>query len=572
MTSRFTASVAVLFSARTTLAAIIAMVAAQMLGISHAYWAAMTVFLVAQPTREMTLQRSLARFAGTLAGACVGWLFVATHPPQALLGLEIAIWVAACAAFATGFRNVRAYGVLLAGYTAGVVALVAFAEPGQQAQAALGRIGCTLVGVLASGIASLFGARQGRNDLFDELHLQTERVLQKMPQLLQAKTSAQDAAARLMADIGRMDGRVDSLAAGFGSHVRARRARHLLARLTTLIARCLQAAKEGCDPRQTEQLSEWAARASRARGAPVSQPIVGDGLDRVLTGATSVLRALAIVELPAPLVTNPGPLRLPALDWMRARLATARTFSAAVVATVCWLVLPTSQGVPLMMTTLIFVTLFSSHKAPQLAVADVLRGSIVGALSGLFAREVLLTYADGPIEAALVATPFLALFSYAMARPRTAKAAIDANMTFLLTSQPVFPSASAGVPALVHALAIVGGVLLAVAAFRWILPTDPARGATRLLRRIERDYAQLQDNSQNISGRREARIAHRLVDLASLDPVNPAVGRALAILADTGSRNAPGLSREGGVSPAKLENLGSASQHATSAHSSLGES
>jgi uncharacterized membrane protein YccC len=51
------------------LAALIAFAIAAALHVHHAYWAAMPVFVVAQPMRGLVFERGLFRLLGTLAGA-----------------------------------------------------------------------------------------------------------------------------------------------------------------------------------------------------------------------------------------------------------------------------------------------------------------------------------------------------------------------------------------------------------------------------------------------------------------------------------------------------------------------
>jgi uncharacterized membrane protein YccC len=86
------------FAVRTTAAAVLALLAATSLGLSHPHWAAMTVWLVAQPTRGLILERSLARLAGSALGAALGFLLV-RYLSDTPVGLVFALvsWVACCA-------------------------------------------------------------------------------------------------------------------------------------------------------------------------------------------------------------------------------------------------------------------------------------------------------------------------------------------------------------------------------------------------------------------------------------------------------------------------------------------
>jgi uncharacterized membrane protein YccC len=86
------------FAGRTTLAAIAAMAAASLLGLSHLHWAAMTVWLVAQPTRGLLLEKSFLRVAGTLSGAAVAFGLHSVFPDRTLaLVTGLTIWTGLCA-------------------------------------------------------------------------------------------------------------------------------------------------------------------------------------------------------------------------------------------------------------------------------------------------------------------------------------------------------------------------------------------------------------------------------------------------------------------------------------------
>jgi uncharacterized membrane protein YccC len=77
------------------------------------------VFIVMQPRVELVLVKSVYRLAGTLAGALAITVLagLCAASPTAFL-LAIGCWVAVCTAMATFSTQFRAYGIVLAGYTA----------------------------------------------------------------------------------------------------------------------------------------------------------------------------------------------------------------------------------------------------------------------------------------------------------------------------------------------------------------------------------------------------------------------------------------------------------------------
>lgn len=141
---------ALIFSLHTTTAALLALVIAQMQGLHHPWWAAMTVWLVAQPTRGLLIERIGVRLIGTVVGAMAGGLLLTVFFDQHhWLMLALAAWIAACAGYGNLFRHFRNYGFVLAGYTAAIVALFGIQDAVLDVDLALGRIYCTVIGVLA---------------------------------------------------------------------------------------------------------------------------------------------------------------------------------------------------------------------------------------------------------------------------------------------------------------------------------------------------------------------------------------------------------------------------------------
>ena len=130
------------------LSAWVAFAIATLVHVQNAYWAAMPVWVVAQASRGVLLERALFRVVGTLLGAAVG--FAILHVPVdpyvqfALLGL----WVAVNGGLTHVLRGVHGYGALLAGITAAIVVVPSVLAPGASLELATARVECTLIGVL----------------------------------------------------------------------------------------------------------------------------------------------------------------------------------------------------------------------------------------------------------------------------------------------------------------------------------------------------------------------------------------------------------------------------------------
>lgn len=158
---------AAVFAVHTTASAMLALTIAVVAGLPHPWWAAMTVWLVAQPTRGLFIERCAARLFGTAVGAAVGGalLLVFVETRGALI-LALTVWLAACAAVGAVLRHFRSYAAVLAGYTASIVALFAFVEGDTSFHQAVARIACTSIGIGVSALVSaVFYTREDKADL-----------------------------------------------------------------------------------------------------------------------------------------------------------------------------------------------------------------------------------------------------------------------------------------------------------------------------------------------------------------------------------------------------------------------
>lgn len=98
-------------------------------GLSHGYWAVLTVFIVLRPDYSSTLYRGLQRAAGTAAGAGLG-LATVQLARVSLTTLLIGIGISLLAAYAVFTVNYLLYGVFLTDFVVVLLALLGLpAEP-----------------------------------------------------------------------------------------------------------------------------------------------------------------------------------------------------------------------------------------------------------------------------------------------------------------------------------------------------------------------------------------------------------------------------------------------------------
>src|SRR6267154_2968244 len=100
------------YAARIAVAAVLSLLAAQVLRMPEAYWASISSLIVLQSTWKAALPLSAQRFAGAAVGAICGWL-VATYIGSNFLvyGVAVLLIGGACAALKVEQSAFRYAGV-----------------------------------------------------------------------------------------------------------------------------------------------------------------------------------------------------------------------------------------------------------------------------------------------------------------------------------------------------------------------------------------------------------------------------------------------------------------------------
>ena len=150
------------FAMRTWLTAMLALYVSFVFQLESPYWTLLGVWIVAQPTPGMMLSKSLYFFLGTFVGAILGIALIAlfAQTPQ-LFVFALALLVAASTVASNLLTNFRAYGTVLVGYTAGIVAAGAIPTPDQVFFIGMARAAAILTGVGCSiFVNSIFAPHQ----------------------------------------------------------------------------------------------------------------------------------------------------------------------------------------------------------------------------------------------------------------------------------------------------------------------------------------------------------------------------------------------------------------------------
>ncbi|MEW9622856.1 FUSC family protein [Rhodanobacter geophilus] len=144
-----------LFVFKTLLALYLAAWLAMWLRLEQPATAMITVGIVMHPHSGMVRAKSFYRAIGTLCGSTFGLALLCVFPQQRVLFLLcMSLWVGLCAGGATLYRNFMAYGFVLAGYTAAIVALPAVGNPLGVFDSALMRVSEVMLGLVVAGVVS----------------------------------------------------------------------------------------------------------------------------------------------------------------------------------------------------------------------------------------------------------------------------------------------------------------------------------------------------------------------------------------------------------------------------------
>lgn len=133
-----------------TLAAFIAFALANGLGLSHAYWAPMSVWVVAQPYRDHVLERGVFRVVGTMLGAAFGMLMIWAFPAPGARLLLTCLWIAVWGGAQNLWHGRGRYLAFMTAMTAAVVVLPGLLSPVASVSVGLDRVLAVLVGVLVA--------------------------------------------------------------------------------------------------------------------------------------------------------------------------------------------------------------------------------------------------------------------------------------------------------------------------------------------------------------------------------------------------------------------------------------
>ncbi|MFP5474898.1 MAG: FUSC family protein, partial [Gammaproteobacteria bacterium] len=551
------------FTLRTAAGSGMALLLGGLLGLDHPQWAAMTVWIAAQPLRGHLIEKSLYRLLGTAAGAAYGVTLVALgHGSPAVLVPGLALWAGLCAGAGQLLRGFASYGTLLAGYSAAMVALLDASHPTHIAAFGLDRLLTIGLGVVVALAVSLrFAARPPA----DALHLRMRTLcLDRLRELAAwARTGvplAHTARDTQLAELARLEEGLELQVAGRLDSRREVRA--LRQALTAQVGLLLwwpgaqaPARADGAALADALQATLDAAVAGRPVGPSLLQAAtVAEAQNAELAAVLRRLGAAAgSIESPAggagarapsatPSVAQPQAAFEPTVvlhrDWIAARETFLRSVLTLGLIGGLWLATGWPAAPLLMLGVAVMTTLFSTAGDPARIMRSVFCGQLLGAAAALAVQALLWPWVDGALGRLLMCLPLVLAGAFVLAHPRTARFGFDFNLVGLLLLQPMHARAFAWPTGLAEAAAVVAGPLVALAAFRLVFPPGGRRRYAQLSTLMQAEVSAMAAQPQ--AWRRaevwRARLQHRVLrlvrcaDAAGLAPEHGA-RQGLAVLA-----------------------------------------
>lgn len=173
---------ALLYSARSFAAAMLAYSIALSIGLERPSWAIITVYIVSQTSVGASLSRSLYRLAGTVVGACATVAIVPVFVNMPILcSVMLSGWITFCLYLSLLERTPRAYAFVLAGYTASLIGFPAVSDPGGIFNIAIIRVQEIVIGIFCAALIHRYVLPARISGLFNSklsqtLHAARERV------------------------------------------------------------------------------------------------------------------------------------------------------------------------------------------------------------------------------------------------------------------------------------------------------------------------------------------------------------------------------------------------------------
>lgn len=336
------------FAIRIWLAVLVSLAASFWLDLEAPSTAAITVAILAAPTRGQALEKACYRLLATVIGVSAAIVIVGLFSPATdLILTAFAAWLGLCVYAAGLLDGNRAYAAVLSGYTVGIVAIQELDTPQHVFESGVTRGATIAVGILALAVVNdLLAAPDNYPRLVSQLAALQRRVRDYAKAIIRDEATDPATAAALLRDITALRPEIASLATESASgSTRSAAARSTAVALVVELhaARALDALPVMAD----SAFRDMMASALDGRGSEPSQILSTSGRYDIEAGALGSCPALIwgsaellrrddeVHEGLAALTSGTRPLR----TWRMPLYRSHRTAAAAGIRSATWLAL-----------------------------------------------------------------------------------------------------------------------------------------------------------------------------------------------------------------------------------------
>jgi len=517
------------FAIRTWLTAMLALYVSFALQLESPYWTLLAVWILAQPAPGMMLSKGLYFVLGTLAGALWGVVLIAlfAQAPE-LFVLALALLVAASTVASNVLTNFRAYGTVLMGYTAGLVAAGAINAPDQvffigtaRAAAILTGAGCTIfVNLILAPHRSEAATREKLRTILKDA---ARRAVYSWKA---DNTTRMQIGRKLISDLIALNTQIEYAGAESGGfRLVANKARSLLAHIFGLISarRALDAHLHRCGwpehaalevfhsaildflneiPEQLDhdKIDELIAQLGDIHhqlmllqpeaemgpsGELVSKRFVIDRMDDLLGHLDGALKNWRDIQ-------NGNWEGTPSLtlnfhrDLRAAWINGLRAFIAVGAMGIFWIASAWDKGPLALVFVAVVISLFSAQPHPDRVGWTFFKAGLIASFFALICKYLVLAYGAGFEVLALSLALFFVPLALVMANPPMAAPALSCAFVFCYVVQPNNQMVYDLSDTYNTAMAVLVGVLVATLCYTLLFPPNPQAARRYVTYRIRR--------------------------------------------------------------------------------------
>ena len=447
------------YAFRVSLAAVIALYVAFWLQLGGASSAAVTVAILAQPTRGAALAKAVNRIAATLIGATMSVVIAGLFPGDrvGMLG-SFVCWISICVFVASYLRGYQAYAAVLSGYTVAIITLVNIDTPQNVFTTMTDRMAAITIGILCvTLINDAFGSPPVWRELGRRINNIWRDVRNYARDVLIGNEEDPKRAAALLAQISGLRDQVDIVAHDMADGWRrAAGARSAMLALIEIVQRVRMlrllghgdplavTVKDQCLAALDDGHAQAAAFLKNLREIELSRP------DPVVEAVWQIQQALRFLESKSLLDDGLSSLRegfepardvrLPQRGQFGVALGNAARIGIAVVAGATFLVFAGwPASVAALTITAILCALSVTMPSPsKFAVAAMVSFALASVSAGI-ARFYILTDSQDFVRLAVAIAPVLISGCLLSVRPAIAGIGLIMNVIFLVLLTPSNP-------------------------------------------------------------------------------------------------------------------------------------